>query len=219
MRPASEHGWVGALKLGVSLMVMVMGSAMVFGLMVGMNACQEGPKPAKEQARTSFAVAPKPPPPPKPKPKPKPKPRQRADAPKAAAPPPPLGGSALAPGFAMPGFQAAGLQAHSDALLGEAKSSVMTEDAVDAKPIAKARAAAAYPPRARAQGITGFVLLSVLIDERGQVERVKVLEAQPAGVFEESAKEAIVRWSFQPATYKGQAVKTWAKQRIHFKLS
>lgn len=207
------------MKPLVSALVMCAGSVMVFGLMAGMNACQETQKPNADKAKTSFAVAPKPPPPPKPKPKPKPKPRKAAAAQAKSLAPPPLGGGLTAPGFALPGFNTGAIQAQGGALLGDAKSSVMTEDSVDAKPVPQRRVAAQYPPRARAQGLTGYVLLSILINEQGQVERVKVLEAQPAGVFDEAASEAIRSWSFQPATYKGQAVKTWAKQRIHFKLS
>ena len=219
MSRATWPAWMLVCRALGSLMIMGAGSAMVFWLMVGMNACQDSPSPTAAQTSTSLAVAPKPPPPPKPPPKPEAKPR-RAQAARAQAPPPPsFGGGLSAPGFSLPGLSASGIDPQRGQLLGQARASVMTEDAVDAKPVPERRVAAQYPPRARAQGVTGYVLMSLLIDERGQVERVKILEAEPAGVFEDAAREAIQGWTFQPARYKGEAVKTWAKQRIHFKLS
>ena len=76
-----------------------------------------------------------------------------------------------------------------------------------------------YPVRAKAQGMEGYVLLSVLISPTGQVERVKVLEAQPAGVFEAAAEAGVKSWKFEPAQYQGQAVRVWATQRVRFDLS
>ena len=103
-------------------------------------------------------------------------------------------------------------------LLGNMKASVMTEDAVDSKPRPTRRAAAPYPARARAKGVTGFVTMSLLINERGGVDRVKVLRADPPGVFEETAQTAIRNWQFEPATYGGEPVKVWANQTIRFEL-
>lgn len=207
------------MRSGISVAVMCGGSLMVFGLMVGMNACQDKPKSQKTERTTKFAVAPKPPPPKKPKPKPKPRKRKARSTRTRATPPPSLGGGMAPPGFALPSFQAGQIQGQNNTLLGSGKSSVMTEDAVDSRPVPQRRVSAQYPPRARAKGVTGYVLMSILINERGQVERVKVLNASPSGVFEQVAREAIKRWTFQPAKYKGQPVKTWAKQRINFKLS
>jgi protein TonB len=51
------------------------------------------------------------------------------------------------------------------------------------------------------------------------VEKVKVLESQPAGVFDEVAVSGVQTWKFEPASYKGENVRVWAKQRVRFDLS
>ena len=76
-----------------------------------------------------------------------------------------------------------------------------------------------YPPRAKAKGIEGYVLLSLLISPTGDVERVKVLEANPAGIFEDVAVAGVKTWKFEPASYNGESVRVWAKQRVRFDLS
>jgi TonB family protein len=61
----------------------------------------------------------------------------------------------------------------------------------------------AYPPRAMAAGIEGSVELSYRIGADGGVSQVRVLSAQPAGLFEDAAKAALVAWRF-PASAAGQ---------------
>ena len=93
------------------------------------------------------------------------------------------------------------------------------DDSVDVPPRPLVQSPMQYPPRAKAAGVTGYVLLSVLIGPTGQVEKVKVLEAQPAGVFDDIAVSGVQTWKFEPATYKGENVRVWAKQRVRFDLS
>jgi protein TonB len=205
-------------KPAVGLLAMAFGVTLVLQGLVWMNGAPAREPEATKKEATSFARAPKPPP--KKKQRPKPKPRKRAKAPRRAAPAPPsAAGGFSSPGFAMPGFDVGAVGADPDAMLGEVKAGVMTQDAVDERPRPTRRAAAPYPPRARAAGTEGFVQFSLLVDERGAIERVKLLEASPPGVFDQVAREAIQQWSFSPATYKGQAVKVWVKQKIVFKLS
>ncbi|HTI97028.1 MAG TPA: TonB family protein [Rudaea sp.] len=61
----------------------------------------------------------------------------------------------------------------------------------------------AYPPRAMAAGIEGSVELSYRIGADGSVNQVRVLHAQPAGMFEDAAKAALGAWRF-PASAAGQ---------------
>jgi protein TonB len=46
-----------------------------------------------------------------------------------------------------------------------------------------------------------------------------VLEAQPAGVFDDVAVAGVQTWKFEPATYRGENVRVWATQRVRFNLS
>ena len=106
-----------------------------------------------------------------------------------------------------------------DALLGDiGKDVVMTGESVDVKPKPAQRSAMEYPKAARKNGVTGYVLMNLLISKNGRVEKVKVLQSEPAGVFDEVAEAGVRGWNFTPAQYKGQPVKVWAKQKIRFDL-
>jgi len=104
-------------------------------------------------------------------------------------------------------------------LLGNTGNAVMTSDLVDIPPKPVTRASFKYPPAAKKKGIKGYVLLSVLVDADGSVNQVQVLESSPSGLFDSAALQGIRSWHFEPARYKGEAVRVWAKQRIRFDLS
>ena len=111
------------------------------------------------------------------------------------------------------------LSTAGDDLLGQAKDVVMTSESVDEPPKVTRAAQLQYPQQARSQGVEGYVLLSILVGADGEVERVKVLEVKPGGVFEQTAVQGVRNWEFSPGTYKGQSVKSWVRQRISFNLS
>lgn len=54
----------------------------------------------------------------------------------------------------------------------------------------------AYPDAAAAAALTGEVTLALTVTPHGTVEAPRVTSAQPAGVFEQSALEAISRWRY-----------------------
>ncbi len=103
-------------------------------------------------------------------------------------------------------------------LLGDTKNIIMSGDMVDQKAEAKYTVAVNYPARARAKELEGFVTLSLLISATGKVLKTKVIESDPAGVFDSSAINSVKKWIFSPAKYKGDPVKTWANQTIRFTL-
>jgi protein TonB len=106
-----------------------------------------------------------------------------------------------------------------DSLIGKTANTVMTSDLVDVPPKPISRGAFKYPPAAKKNGIKGYVVLSVLVETDGSVNQVQVLESNPSGVFDASALQGIRSWQFEPAKYKGEVVKVWAKQKIRFDLS
>lgn len=198
---------------------MVLGSALVLSTLVIINDSQINKavnvsnthsliKISKPKPKPQQTVAP-------PTPKPKPKPRR-------LQPLTPLLGLNSQLGGIDVGLGDLGVGNLGDLdnnLLNANEGMVMSEDTVDQVPRATYQAAVTYPPRARAKGIEGYVVFSLLIDETGQIEQVKIIDAQPADLFNETATQAIQQWRFEPAKYKGKAVKTWAKQRIRFNLS
>ena len=149
-------------------------------------------------------------------PKPKPKPKRRP-----TAPPPPLAGlgaSLSGIDFGLPGFDMSELAGMEGDLLGSGDV-VMTDDTVDEPPRATFQAPMQYPPRAKARGVTGYVVFSLLIGVTGQIEQIEVIESYPEGVFDEVALQGVSQWRFDPAMYQGQAVRAWARQRVRFDLS
>jgi len=94
----------------------------------------------------------------------------------------------------------------------------MSEDSVDVAPQPSERTAMAYPKKARRAGVSGYVTMNLLISKEGNVEKVKVLQSQPAGIFDDVAVNGVKTWKFKPAQYKGEAVKVWAKQKVRFDL-
>jgi protein TonB len=135
-----------------------------------------------------------------------------------AAPLPDLAGIMGGVEMNIPEFAAADT-VYSDAkeLLDEiAQDTVMSEGTVDRKPQVMSRPAMEYPAEAVSDGIRGFVVVNLLITKDGRVELAKVLDAQPEGVFENVVLAGVKEWTFSPASYKGEAVKVWAKQRISF---
>ena len=198
---------------------MVAGSVLVLGMVVFINRFADGLDRDKGDESDQIVFERKPPPEEKvvQKPKPKPKPRRTP-----SAPPPPLAGlGANLSGidFGLPGFDMSDLNALDGDLLGGADGMVMTDDTVDDPPRATFQAPMQFPPRAKAKGITGYVVLSLLIGVTGQIEEIRVVESYPEGVFDDVAVHGVSQWKFQPANYQGQAVRAWAKQRVRFDLS
>lgn len=106
-----------------------------------------------------------------------------------------------------------------DRLLGKTGNAVMTADLVDIPPKPITRGSFKYPSTAKKNGIKGYVVLSVLVETDGSVNQVQVLESSPSGIFDTAALQGIRSWHFEPAKYKGDTVRVWAKQKIRFDLS
>lgn len=65
-----------------------------------------------------------------------------------------------------------------------------------------------FPSGVAASEHSGYVLLLVLIDAEGRVNDATVLEAAPAGVFDDEAKRALLNARFKPALKDGRAVRS-----------
>lgn len=75
-----------------------------------------------------------------------------------------------------------------------------------------------YPEHARRLHKTGSVTLKFLVDAEGRVHQPSIIEATPAGWFEESALAAVVKWRFAPAKRQGKPVPTWLILPVRFTL-
>jgi protein TonB len=72
-----------------------------------------------------------------------------------------------------------------------------------------------YPMRARRRGMEGYVEVSFIIQPDGRVDTdsLRVIDADPANVFDRAVEEAVSQWQFPPADDVRRA-----KQRIQFQL-
>jgi len=199
---------------------MMIGSLLIISTMLYLNSLKPEKPEKKADRPLSFQVAKNVKTPKKPKPTPKKKPP--ANKSKSIAPPPPL--TSLGLGMSGVDFNMSAFDPNAtavetdDDLLGDTSNAVLTSDAVDQKPRVIATVPLQYPARAKAKEIEGYVLLSILVNENGQVDQVRVLESDPQGTFDDVAVRNIKKWKFEPAKYNGKPVSIWINQPIKFEL-
>ncbi|MEN9849093.1 MAG: hypothetical protein RL368_1833 [Pseudomonadota bacterium] len=76
-----------------------------------------------------------------------------------------------------------------------------------------------YPRMAKAQGITGSVVVEFTITTTGEVENIQIIKADPEDIFEEAVEQALAQWQFSPQLEQGVAVARRARQTIRFNLN
>lgn len=89
---------------------------------------------------------------------------------------------------------------------------------IDAPLMPISRVPPVYPLVARRKGIEGWVKVKFLVTRQGTVERVSIVAAHPANLFEKSVLRAVSSWRFKPGTVSGKPVDTWAESTLEFKL-
>ncbi len=83
------------------------------------------------------------------------------------------------------------------------------------KPVEIKRVKPEYPRSISSQGIEGILVIKVLVNENGDVEKWEVLkEAHP--VLVKYASQAAVQFKFRPAKVDGKAVKVWVSIPFNF---
>jgi protein TonB len=76
-----------------------------------------------------------------------------------------------------------------------------------------------YPPRAKQQGIEGWVDIEFTISPAGTVQDERVLEAQPPAIFDRAALNAVRRWRYNPRVENGVPVaRPGVQVRIRFDM-
>lgn len=86
-------------------------------------------------------------------------------------------------------------------------------------PIATMLIQPAYPAVAASRGVEGFVDVEFDVTETGATANVRILQAQPAKVFERETIKAVKRWKFSPVIRNGQPVVYLGMvQRVHFQM-
>ena len=74
-------------------------------------------------------------------------------------------------------------------------------------PVPEVRIEPQFPRAAIERGQSGDVVARLLIDTRGRVARVEVVDSYPQGSFDQASRRALSKWEFAPAAdARGQAV-------------
>jgi protein TonB len=92
----------------------------------------------------------------------------------------------------------------------------LPEDAIPPKPH-KDNQVPKYPTEARNRGLTGVVLLKIIIDTEGMVGKVEVLKGEEP--FISAAVETVKRWKYKPAYYQNRPITIYHIVKIPFKLT
>ncbi len=75
-----------------------------------------------------------------------------------------------------------------------------------------------YPRKAAMTQTEGWVEVLIKVGTDGRVTGISVLGAEPRGIFEQAAKQAVYKWTFHPKKVDGQAVPYQVLQKIEFTL-
>lgn len=75
-----------------------------------------------------------------------------------------------------------------------------------------------FPASAATRGLTGWVDLQFTVKSDGTTTDVSVVGAEPVGIFEQSAMEAVRKWHYRPVVRNGQTVDQLARVRVRFAL-
>jgi len=74
-----------------------------------------------------------------------------------------------------------------------------------------------YPPDAQARGLSGSVELEFTLAPDGKVTDIQVQSAEPRGIFEQAAIDALSQSRYEPVQRDGVAVAQRVRIRLRFK--
>ncbi len=199
-----------------SVGIMIVGSAIVFSTVVFMNRKASKPEDTSISDSVDFTVQT---PTSKPEERDTPLQQRRSVAksgPSTFAPLPNLEGVLSSIRVEMPDFSSESIGS-TESLFGDLDNVTMTDDSVDEKPVVLA-SPITYPTQARQRKIEGRVVVRLLIGTDGTVERARILESQPADMFDRAVLDALPGWRFEPARYKNRNVQVWVTLPLDFRL-
>ncbi|MGB9074565.1 MAG: TonB family protein [Terriglobales bacterium] len=102
--------------------------------------------------------------------------------------------------IAVPAAAAAAAPAKTE-LAGESDAVILSSKGAERRLVH--RVEPAYPPEVRSQGVEGTVVLKTTVNESGTVERVRLVEGNPA--MAEPAISAVKQWRYKPYVRDGKA--------------
>ena len=85
-------------------------------------------------------------------------------------------------------------------------------------PRVRTRARPIYPTALKKKGITGRVVVTATVDEKGQVENAVTKESSGFPSMDRAAEKSVLRYKFKPAIKAGRPARSTAMVPINFKL-
>ncbi|MGZ8831161.1 MAG: TonB family protein [Thermoanaerobaculia bacterium] len=74
-----------------------------------------------------------------------------------------------------------------------------------------------YPAGARAAGVGGSVVLRGIVRKDGRIDDVEIIKDLPYGLGD-AALDAVRRWRFRPATFRGEPIDVYYTVTVNFRL-
>lgn len=74
-----------------------------------------------------------------------------------------------------------------------------------------------YPSAARREGVAGAVVIRGIVRRDGRIDDVEIIKDLPHGLGE-AARDAVRRWRFRPATYRGEPIDVYYTVTVNFRL-
>jgi TonB family protein len=74
-----------------------------------------------------------------------------------------------------------------------------------------------YPAMARRANVAGTAVIRGVVRRDGTIDNIEIIQDLPYGLGE-AAAEAVRRWRFRPATYRGETIDVYYTVRVNFRL-
>ncbi len=74
-----------------------------------------------------------------------------------------------------------------------------------------------YPPAARAAGVAGAVVIRGIVRKDGRIDDVEIIRDLPYGLGD-AARDAVERWRFHPATFRGEPIDVYYTVTVNFRM-
>lgn len=74
-----------------------------------------------------------------------------------------------------------------------------------------------YPAEARRAGVSGAVVIRGIVRRDGRIDDVEIIKDLPHGLGD-AARDAVRRWRFRPATYRGEPIDVYYTVTVNFRL-
>jgi len=75
-----------------------------------------------------------------------------------------------------------------------------------------------YPSMARREGVQGAVVVRGVVRKDGTIDDVEVIKDLPYGLGD-AARDAVSRWRFRPATFRGEPIDVYYTVTVNFRLT